>query len=308
VIGSTSRYAVLFRVHFWDDFAERQYQRLRAKARNADLFILVNETDGTVPIPHRNKVSFTEKDLLALGLSGAGYNGMVWYNGDYPLYYFYERYPDYDYYIVSDYDVLVQRDLDDVVDRLAREYIDYVGLTRAGEFSTWPHTHTVRGVYPEEMIQKQLICLVMYSNRCVRRLLERRRELSQMYSAGQLDAWPYCEAFIPTEVAMAGLKAEELTRFGPCDHCHAGPAILESDLARHAEQGFVHPVLDASRFVERTFTRLSDVRKLRRVPVRFFARPLGRMFWQRVTARVSKLGDVAGKFYRRRRLKTLANR
>src|SRR5687768_9125322 len=97
------RYAIIFRTHFWDAFAERQYQRLKARVRSGDVFILANETAAKLPIPHPNVVSHDEKTILDLGLCGDGYKSMLWFNSDYPLYYFHERYPDYDYYVVCEY-------------------------------------------------------------------------------------------------------------------------------------------------------------------------------------------------------------
>jgi hypothetical protein len=42
------RYAVIFRTHFWDDFARRQFARLRQMVREGDIFVLVDETNGPV--------------------------------------------------------------------------------------------------------------------------------------------------------------------------------------------------------------------------------------------------------------------
>jgi len=67
-IGST--YAVLFRTHFWDDYVERQYQRLRAVAGRGDVFILVDETNGPVPIPHPNVVPHTQAQGCSTLLDG----------------------------------------------------------------------------------------------------------------------------------------------------------------------------------------------------------------------------------------------
>ena len=42
------RYALIFRTHFWDDFANRQLRRAAAAAPGADLWVLVDETRGRV--------------------------------------------------------------------------------------------------------------------------------------------------------------------------------------------------------------------------------------------------------------------
>jgi hypothetical protein len=297
-IGST--YAVLFRTHFWDDYVERQYQRLRAVAGRGDVFILVDETNGPVPIPHPNVVPHTQASVLGLGLSGAGHGNMLWFNGDYPLYYFYEQHGSYDYYVMTEYDVGVQRPLDDIVDRMARDGTDLVGLPNEEEVAGWPLTHTCLDAYTEDEIKKCLICISMYSNRAVSRLFDRRLEMSKLEQAGLMQHWPYCEAFIPTEIALAGFKIASLAEFGPVDRYDWSPAVIESDLPDLAGQAFVHPVLDAHRFVQHTmknlwppeafFTTQNPVaRNLRRAPVSVYGPPLARALYRRAGAPLRKL-------------------
>ena len=280
----SGRSAVLFRTHFWDDFAERQYRRLQARVGTGDIFILANETAGPLSIPHSNTISHSEDSVAALGLSRFPYQTFLWYNSDYPLYHFYERFPDYDYYIMSEYDVVVQRNLDWVVDVMAREGIDFVGLTITEALSLWPYTQSALGPYDESQILKQLLCISMYSNRAVRHLFARRRELSLLQDADPSRPWAYCEAFVPTELALAGLKLEELSRFGPAHYYDWRPALLESDLATLTDEGFLHPVLDPARFVQHRTRHLSGAWGLRKLPVNLYARPLTRAILRRIAA------------------------
>lgn len=298
-------YAVLFRTHFWDDYAERQYQRLRSVVGTGDVFILVDETSRKVAIPHENVVSHTQEGVLALGLSGAGHGNMLWFNGDYPLYFFFAQHSHYDYYIMTEYDVVVQRDMDDIVGQMAAGGVDFVGLSNNEAVVDWPLTHTCLDAYSEDQIRKCLICISMYSNRAIRHLFERRLELSRQHEAGLLKRWPYCEAFLPTEIAAAGLTMAELSQFGRTDRYDWKPAIVETELPSLADQGFAHPVLDPRRYVPHTMfdlwppeaffdPRNPVARRLRRAPLRLYGPPLARALWRRAGAPLRKLLPTSG--------------
>lgn len=293
-------FAILFRTHFWDEYAERQYQRLLSVAGRGDVYVLVDETSRPVPIPHANVVPHTTRAVLDLGLSGAGHGNTLWFNGDYPLYHFYTRHDQYDFYIMAEYDVVALQSLDSMVDKAIRDGIDLVCLSNVEPVDEWPLTHTCRGVYRMEDIRKALICISLFSNKAVRTLLDRRRALSRQHEAGVLDAWPYCEAFIPTEIAAAGLKMAELSSFGTTERYDWKPAILEAELSALAGQGFIHPVLDEGRYVQHTMKDLwppeaffdprNDVgRRLRRAPVRAYGAPVAQALWHRLGAPLRKL-------------------
>ena len=292
-------YAVLFRTHVWDDFVERQYQRLRAKVGRGDLFILADETSRPLAIPHPNVVSHTQAGVLALGLHGGGHGNMLWFNGDYPLYYFYARHGAYDYYVMTEYDVGVQRNLDDVVDQVAGTGTDLVSVPSEEPLEPWL-ARTCRDAYAPEEVRQCLICISVYSNRAIRRLYDRRLEMSGQQQAGQMPHWPYCEAFIPTEVARAGYKATDLSAFGPISRYKWSPAVIEADLPILSQEAFVHPVLDAQRFVQHTMRNLwppesffdprnKVARLLRRAPVGVYGLPLARMLYRRAGAPFRKL-------------------
>ena len=297
---AAATYAVLFRTHLWNDYVERQYQRLCATVGRGDVFILVDETSGMVPVPHLNVVSHTQASVLALGLSGGGHGNMLWFNGDYPLYYFYQQHGSYDYYVMTEYDVGVQRNLDDVVDQMSCTGTDLIGLPNEELVAEWPLTHTCLDAYAETDIKKCLICISMFSNRAVRRLFERRVEMSRQREAGLMQRWPYCEAFIPTEIALAGFTMTSLAEFGPLTRYDWSPAVIEADLPILAGQAFVHPVLDAQRFVQHTMKNLwppesfflksnSVARNLRRAPFRVYGPPLIRALYRRAGAPFRKL-------------------
>ena len=240
-------YAVIFRTHFWDDFTRRQLQRLRAAMCEGDIFVLVDETNGPVAgIEHDRVVRTCEAELLGMGLARAGTGGLLWFNGDYPLYRFQELHPNYDYYVQLEYDVVFKTDLDAMVARADANGIDFVGLTKGEATPDWPWVDTCDGVYPPDEIRHQLICVSLFSNRALAHLHRRRLALSEAYRFGTIRAWPMCEAFIATELAR-GFRCAELSEFGDTGAYDHWPPFLERDLDRTAG-AFIHPLLDEQRY------------------------------------------------------------
>ena len=303
-----SRYAVMLRTHVWDDFVARQYDRLVAKTGDGQVFVLLDETNGRVEVDRDNVVRYTQGDLLALGLAKAGPGNLLWYNGDYSLYVFLDRYPDFDYYIMVEYDVTVNVALDDVVAKARREGIGFIGLSKDVEpIPEWSFTETCLDAYSMEQVQKRLICLAVFSAAAARQLFDRRLELSRAHARGGMRRWPYCEAYIPTELGVSGFKMAELTEFGRADHYDWLPAIAENDINLLRDQAFVHPVLDSERYVAHTmkdtwppesffYPRSATRRRLTRVSPRFYGPVLARALRERIASafRNHVLGRLPG--------------
>lgn len=289
-----SRFAVLFRTHFWDDFAERQYRRLVERSRGGEVFILVDETNGAVAIPHDNVVRYTENDLLALGLAKAGTGNFLWFNGDYSLYVFFERFPDFDHYIMVEYDVAANRDMGEMVARSVEKGYDFIGLTTVHPDIGWNFTDGCLDLYRLEDIQQRLICIALFSRAAIAHLFARRKEHSLAFERGEIRRWPFCEAYIPTELALGGFRMGELSEFGPLDHYEWRPSYVETDLGEMTGQAFVHPVLDPNRYIVHTMKHLwppenyfipgSKVRRrIRRVPSSVYWPVLSKALKERVT-------------------------
>src|SRR5262245_51733376 len=121
----TIRYAVLLKVHYWDDFAERRLQHLLRKAAGGDVFVFVDETHGPVPeIPYDRVIRVTERDMTALDTVLYPQGKVFWYNVDYPLYYFYLQDKSYDYYLMSEHDAVFNIDVDRFVDMAHASNVD----------------------------------------------------------------------------------------------------------------------------------------------------------------------------------------
>jgi len=244
----TARYAVLLKVHYWDDFAERRLRHLLGKVRSGDVYVFVDETYRSVPqFAYERVVRATERDMEKLGmvLHPPGY--IFWYNTDYPLYYFYLKNSSYDYYLMCEHDAVVNIDVDEFVQAAERDRVDYVGFPLAK--THWP-LQTCEGVYPESFTLYQwLSCISLYSRRSVEFLLDRRQTLARRYKAGLITNWPNNEAFIPTEMHNNGFVVRKLGDFGKVDRYDWWPPSHENDLPLLQEQAFLHPVLDESRYV-----------------------------------------------------------
>lgn len=244
------RYAVVFRTHFWDAFVDRQFARLQAQVGRGDIYVLCDQTRGPVPgIPTDKLFPVTDQQVLDEGFVEAGEGSIQWFSGDVPLYLFREAYPDYDYYLQLEYDVNVHVPLDEVIARIAADKADIVALEKRDTPPDWNWMPSLRGVYPETEATHRLICLSVYSSRALVALAAARREQARRYKAGELPAWPFCEAFVPIEGKRQGLKLEELSRYGSTDCYDWWPPFLESELPTLAGQSFVHPVLDTAKYV-----------------------------------------------------------
>lgn len=284
------RYAVIFRTHFWDAFAQRQFDRLRSRVSRGDIYVVVDETSHPVPnIPHDRILPVTEAGLLAMGFAAAGEGNLLWYNGDYPLYRFVEEHGDYEYYLQLEYDVVFNTDIDALVARAAADHVDFVGLTKGEPTPEWYWRDSCAEVYELDQVEHQLICVSLFSNRALRYLWQRRLELSEAYRRGEIASWPMCEGFIPTELALGGYKSAELSDYGSTATYDHWPPYLEADLHEWDDQPFVHPVLDQPRYIGSLFKYKIGLsgylqpnslfhQKLRRLPPAVYVGVLARSF------------------------------
>ena len=289
-MSDVPRTAVIFRTHFWDAFAQRQFDRLLRVAGGTDVFVLVDETNGAVSgITHDRVVRVTEQGLLAMGLAKAGQGNLLWFNGDYPLYRFAELQPDYDYYLQLEYDVIVNRPIAATVAEMAARKVDYVGLTKGEAARDWFWLETMLPAYERDAVRKQLICLCAFSAGALRHLWQARLRQSAAYQAAPAATWPFCEGFIPTELAEAGFVCAELSAFGTVSAYDHWPPYLERDGVAMTEQDFIHPVLDEARYVASMHKYHIGLggylnpnsqfhRKLRRLPALHYAGALAASF------------------------------
>jgi hypothetical protein len=293
----TASDAVIFRTHFWDEFAQRQFERLQAHAGGCDLFVLVDETGGKVDgITHDRVVRVTESSLLGMGFARAGEGSLLWFNGDYPLYGFMQLNPNYERYLQLEYDVVVNIDLAALLARLRADEVDFLGLTKGEPAPQWHWLQSCTDLYHPDDVNHQLICFSVFSAAALRHLWRRRLEHARLLHSGEITAWPMCEAFIATELATGGFRLAELSHYGETQAYDHWPPYLEADLPVLKNHDFIHPLLDEDRFIASLLKYHIGIggylhpdslfhRKLRRLPPSRYARALATTFAGK-TARV----------------------
>jgi hypothetical protein len=247
----TVRYAVLLKVHYWDDFVERRFRHLLSKVGTGDVYVFVDETHSSVgEIPHDRVIRATESDVCKLDVLPHPPGKAFWFNADYPLYFLYSENSSYDYYLMCEYDTLFNVDIDNFVATATRDHVDYVGFPLTDRFGSWPWAQTCDGVYPDSFVlYNWLNAISLHSRRAVEFLYQRRQVLTRSYEAGNIANWPYSEAFIATEMQNNDFVVRKLSDFGKADNYNWWPPNHERDLPSLQSQAFVHPVLDEGKYV-----------------------------------------------------------
>ncbi len=200
-------------------------------------------------------VRITDQAILDAGYVAAGEGSLQWYSGDVPLYLFRAAHPDYDYYIQIEYDAVVNVSVDELVARLDSGGVDVLGLTNKDiePIETWHWRSSCLDAYSPEEIKGVLICFSAYSKRALQRLEHARSAQAEEFHRGAIKRWPYCEAYVATEAHRQNLSVHQLSQFGDVDRYRWWPPYLEEELPRFAGNSFVHPVLDAPKFVPSLF-------------------------------------------------------
>ena len=298
-------YALVMKIHFWDAFAQRQLERLKESCSNADIFVLVDETNGYVPGIHHDKiVRFTLDRLISHGLAREAPEGsVIWWNGDYPMYAFLEQQPTYERFLFVEFDVFATMNFDNLIGSVSRDGVDHVSYLSPEPIREWFWADMHRAVYDLAVMRRVLFCVCYITRPALCHLLARRRAMATAFAAGTLPMWPFCEAFIGTELASAGFRLRDLSDYGDISRYEWWPPYRETDLAAVPPAAFVHPVLDETRFVQSvlryspfSFFRPGSLvnRKLRAMPPQRYLPALAVKILAKLQSRVSTL------FYTRR--------
>lgn len=300
------RFAVVFKTHAWDEFVARQFERFRRAAGSGDVFIVADETSGPLgPIPHDRVIRTTNDDLVAHGLANAfARGGLVWWNTDYPNYLAYEQAPDYDYYLFVEYDTRINLGLDTFIGAVARRGADLVALPIKQSMDTWYWGKFHEAYCPRAKMRASLNCISVLSNRAMRLLHDRRREMTIEHNAGKVPFWPGNEVFLASEVAAAGFTFVPIEEFGDASGFEWHPPHLDEDIAEEDPRAFLHPVLDRRRYIGSVlkfefdlssyFVASSPLRRtLARFPAREYVSQLPGAFRRQITAKVRQaLGAI----------------
>ncbi len=246
IVSPGTSYAVIFKIHYFDAFVGRQLERLKAEIGSGHLYVMADETRGPVgEIPHDRVIRVTEGEMLERGYAKRSeQHAMYWHASDYSLYRMLEGYPRYDYYLLVEFDAVINGALDTIVAAIAAKGSDFVGEPLGTPVAKWFWTKTCDKVYDLADLRPYLTVIAFFSYRAVTLLRDRRLALSRRFLSQEIDQFPLSEAFIATEVFMAGLNVDRLSDFGNTAFLDWWPPYEESELDALAEGTFVHPILD----------------------------------------------------------------
>ncbi len=260
---SSPRVAVLFRTHFWDDFASRAATRLWRQCGGADFFVLADETDGTaldVRPFRKHAQGIDDFRRLALPWVAVGAAPPAWWNCDYPIYDAALRLPNYDYYFLFEFDAAANLPLLPIARAMAAAGIDCVTHTGHRPVKEgWSFAASCAGL-PYAAKTWTPITVVLIAGRAVRALLAERQRLANLLALGRLRRWPVSEGFLASALAAGGFSLRPLRSFADVRHFSAESIYLETDPRTQRPGAFVHSVLDTerywSKFSRRTLGRL----------------------------------------------------
>ena len=256
----TPLYAVVLKIHFWDDFAERQLDRLRRHAGTENLFVIVDETNGLVAnIGHDRVIRMTDQMAAAEGFLLSPKDNVFWHNTDYQLYLFIDLFPQYAYIVTVEYDFVVNVDIANIVRTMAARGLDFAGEPIRGDPLSWPWRQFTAPYYPEAFdFVGRLLCFAVFSRAFALQLQANRREHARRFMnheivrTGTTSPWPISEGFVGAEIARLGTPAMTLAEFGDVTAYDWAPARPEPQLPELAAFAFIHPLLDVARFIRST--------------------------------------------------------
>ena len=251
------RYAVLFTTYVWDDFVARQYAHLKQRVAGGDLFVMIDESAHKVPpLPIPNVIRTSQADIAircklpALRNTTYKRKNPLWWNVDYLTYRFFTEHADYDYCVTLDYDARLNIDIDQLVTSVATENYDFVALPVANDLKDWAWQSFHKQIYGEDKLYASLLCAMVISKNAAQYLLLQRRKDAADYARNKISFWPFCEAFVPTQLARGGFRIGNLSQFTTTSRLGWHKVWCEDDRASVDADGIIHPVMNRPRFLK----------------------------------------------------------
>ncbi len=239
-------YVAAFRTHVWDEEVAHFAERFFAVCPGARQVVLADETHGVLDIPYE-KVSHTDRSGEALGLPGYIPGSVLWFSGDYGLYFLLDRLPDYDYYVMSEFDIALNISLDVMIEQVAADGIDVVLHQIQPARPDWAWYQNGAALFDDPW--RCLLFFMVASRRAVWALLDARLDLA-IRLAGKPAEWPFCETFIPSVLkALPDMRFAEAGRFADVSALQFRPRLSWRDPRTSAPGSIAHPVLGTRRFI-----------------------------------------------------------
>lgn len=255
-MANNKNYAVVFKIHFWDDFVARQLNRLMRRAGNGQIFIIVDETRGRVDgIEFDHVIRMTEFTLECEGYLRYPKDSTFWYNTDYQIYHFFDHNPQFDYLFICEYDCLINFEIGELISAMARQGLEFVGEKIRTPPQHWYWTRYAQPYYqPGMLFSGRLVCCAAFSQNFARQLQAARRDHTQRVLAGTMDfppddiLWPNNEAFIGAEIERLSVASAELSAFFDTSKYDWGPPHPEFALSYFSHLEIIHPLLSQQHY------------------------------------------------------------
>ena len=246
-----AKFAILYRVHQWDVIAEANYRQLVAQTREADIWVVANETDGPIPAaPRQRHFRITEDDAAALGLPEYPKGRVFWFNNDFGLYLFALAKPEYDYYVLVEHDVYVHFDVDALLQRVASTSVDLLAMPNRVHGRRWDHLDTCTEVWPEQQVEPNLLMFAAFSKRAVDLLLPKRLALAERYLRNDLKRWPIAEGFVATALREAGYGIADVSDYLDTSRYDWWPPVHFNEARSSVPGRIFHPVLSGIAYLD----------------------------------------------------------
>jgi GR25 family glycosyltransferase involved in LPS biosynthesis len=251
-------YAVIFRVHFWDEFVAAQFRRLQARAGTDDLFVVVDETRGPVAgISHDKVLRITEDISESEGFYQFPKGNSFWHNTDYTVYHFIGKYPGFKYIVACEYDVAVNVDIFPIVQAMQAEGLDFVGEHIRTPIEHWTWKDRAQPYYGDALqFTGRLCCIAIFSwEFAIILQLERKdhwrrlRNGDVVFPDGKM-TWPSNEAFIGAEIERLSISEKPFAAFANMSNYDWWPPYHPDHVDQTKGDTIFHPVLKGERLVK----------------------------------------------------------
>ena len=189
---------------------------------------------------------------------------IMWYNCDYRFYYVKKYYPNYDYYWQFEYDIFCNgTSYQAFFDKYSNHQKDLLILNFRKEQvnGNWYWSKNMAWQYGISQIYGSLFPIVRLSGTAVDYLYKQRIAQKDIYKSiknKKHACWPYCELFVPTELATSGftvfgMEEKQISWNQEYD-------LNEDRLFEHPDDLLYHPV--KGQFLEREKKLKNEILRL----------------------------------------------
>ena len=240
------RYVAAFRAYQWDEDIAALARRFFDACPAARQVVLADETRGKLGIQGYEVVSHTE-DTSDFGLLVYPAGNSLWHNVDYGLYILRARLPGYDYYLTSESDLAVNTKLDPIAAQAAAAGIDLVAHWVRPATPDWYWYENARASFENPL--GSLLFFMLASARAVDLLFHMRRQMTLARQTNAAAEWPFCEAFVPTLLQMAGMRLAEISAYADTENLRLRPRLLLTDPRANRPGSLAHSVLGKTAYI-----------------------------------------------------------